>query len=244
MFLVRPEIGLFVVADGMGGLAHGEKASQAVIDGLSGSPPASALDAWVAQCLTTVNDDLLWEAEMGTTPMMGSTVVALLVGQGRFTCLWAGDSRAYRLRASHLEQLTIDHTPIQEMIDAGVVAANFPADDVTEHASLAHLVTRAVGTERRFVPGRHCGRADPGDVFLLCTDGLTKTVADMSIGALLARSDSHGAALRLVNAAIAAGGPDNVTALVARIGAGSDAAYGSAADDAWLTPADDRRKPT
>lgn len=243
MFLVRPKIGLFVVADGMGGLAHGERASQAVIDGLSGSPPASALDAWVAQCLTRVNDDLLWEAEMETAGMMGSTVVALLVGQGRFTCLWAGDSRAYRLRAGYLEQLTIDHTPIQEMIDAGVAETDLLAGDLTERASLAHLVTRAVGTERRFVPGRNCGRAELGDVFLLCTDGLTKTVADASIGALLAERDSHGAALRLVTAAIEAGGPDNVTALVARIGATSDAEYGAAADDTRFTPACDPREP-
>ena len=212
-YLARPEIGLWAVADGIGGMAHGEKASRAIVNALAGvmqEGTAGDLIATVDTCLTRVNDDLRWEAQMGvSTTMIGSTVVVLLIEGARFTCLWAGDSRLYRLRAGVLELLTSDHTPIQEMIDAGLMeygsAIGHPLD---------HIVNRAVGTEAHFALDCTSGATEPDDVFLLCTDGLTKSLEEAAIGWLLGAGDRKNRAQHLVDAALQAGASDNITAVV------------------------------
>jgi hypothetical protein len=141
--------------------------------------------------------------------MMGSTVVVLLVDGPAFICLWAGDSRIYRWRNGSLQQLTSDHTPIQGLLDAGLVP--------TDHASykgLDHMVNRAVGTEVTFKLDRIDGVIQPGDAFLLCSDGLSKVIDEAAIATLMGSDIPARAVQHLIEAALLAGGPDNVTAVI------------------------------
>jgi len=208
-FLERHDIGLWAVADGMGGLAHGARASQAIVQALTGLKPGAGLADRVGACLAKVNDDLHWDATMTDGGrMMGSTVVILLVTGDRFLCLWAGDSRLYRWRRGSLLRVTSDHTPIQGLLDAGLVR------DEQALRGLDHVVTRAVGTQVGLDLDRIEGVMETGDIYLLCTDGLSKVVDEGAIASLLVSDGPARAVDRLIAAALAAGGPDNVTALV------------------------------
>lgn len=206
-FLEHPELGLWAVADGMGGLASGERASRAVVDGLARLEPGEGLVGRVEVCIAQVNDELRSEAAMsdgGKT--MGSTVVVLLADGRNFTCLWAGDSRLYRWRRGTLQQLTRDHTPMQDLLDAGLAPNSY--------RGLDHIINRAVGTEAVCRLDRIDGTIEPGDLFLLCTDGLSKAIDASQIGSLLGSDIPSRAVQHLIGAALLAGGPDNVTTVI------------------------------
>jgi serine/threonine protein phosphatase PrpC len=214
-FLEYPDLNLWAVADGMGGLASGEVASRAVVEALASLEPGAGLADRVDATLGRVNDDLRWQAEMSEGGrMMGSTVVVLLVEERSFVCLWAGDSRLYRWRNGFLQQLTSDHTPIQGLLDAGVVRPG-----QAPNRALDHMISRAVGTEIVCKLDRLEGVIEPGDTFLLCTDGLSKVVDETAIGILLGADVPDEAVRHLIEAALLAGGPDNVTALIVAVGA-------------------------
>lgn len=201
-FLDRADIGLWVVADGVGGLSQGEVASRMVCDALADLTPDGAFEALVdavGERLSTVNTHLVTLAERETDPVRsGSTVVVLLTRGTRYAVLWAGDSRVYRLRGGVLEQLTRDHSE-SELEGAG-------------HGSSA--VTRAVGGETTLSLDTARGRVSPGDRFLLCSDGLTRIVPEPVIADWLTRSDLREAVDGLVSATLKAGAPDNVTVLL------------------------------
>lgn len=209
-FLENPRLGLWAIADGMGGLASGERASRAVVDALARLEPGTALADRVEVCMIQVNDDLRWEAAMSDGgSMMGSTVVVLLVeGQG-FVCLWAGDSRLYRWRNGSLQRMTSDHTPRQALLNAGLVQPEHPMLQ-----GLDHMVSRAVGIEDTFRFDRVEGVIEPGDLFLLCTDGLSKVIDEAVICTMLGSAIPAHAIQHLIQAALLAGGPDNVTAVI------------------------------
>jgi serine/threonine protein phosphatase PrpC len=211
-YLALSEIGLWAVADGMGGHEMGAAASCAITDALRHlvATKTPVLGRTVRMLLETVNDDLRFRAAMfGSDRLVGSTVVVLLVTGDAFTCLWAGDSRLYRLRYGVLEQMTEDHTPRRAMVEAGVLSP----DRAASH-SLDNLVSRAVGAHPELSLEETTGDCGPGDVFLLCSDGLTKVVDDATIADILSQADLTAAPQRLVDAALAAGAPDNITALV------------------------------
>jgi serine/threonine protein phosphatase PrpC len=206
--LERPEIGLWAVADGVGGAAAGDRASALVVAALSDVPaPATASEflASVERALDAANHALRVEAQAAGRPM-GSTVVVLLVFNGHFACAWAGDSRLYLLRAGELRQVTRDHSAVQQMIDDGTLAP----EAAPSHPS-SNVITRAIGASDALELDKAHDRLLPGDIFLLCSDGLTKPVAVERIAALLVDRPIEIAAEMLVQEALDRGGPDNVT---------------------------------
>lgn len=211
-FCDRGSDGVWAVADGMGGHAHGDWASRALADALAGAtiPPAiDAAAAAVADAIHGANARILAEAAR-LDKQMGSTIVALVVRDGRFAVLWVGDSRAYLLRSGHLIQLSRDHTQVQEMIDRGLLAAH----EARDHPR-GHVLARAVGVRAELEVEGIADEVEPGDLFLLCSDGLTGEVDDAEIAAVLTESTGKQAALdRLFALALDRGAPDNVTALI------------------------------
>jgi serine/threonine protein phosphatase PrpC len=212
-WLGRPDIGLWAVADGMGGHQAGDVASREVIDRLTDlriTNDASDLLAAVRSAIDAANRALRAEAarrDAGT--VIGTTVVALMAHGGHFACLWAGDSRLYRWRQGGLEQLSHDHSHVQDMVDAGVLTAQ-----EAERHPMANVITRAVGTQDSLALDQISDALAPGDIFLVCTDGLSKMVPEPEIAAILGRNAIADQPAALIEAAIAHGGADNVTAVV------------------------------
>jgi serine/threonine protein phosphatase PrpC len=216
--LVRPDLGIWAVADGMGGHERGDYASSLIIGELgrvrrptSARELLHAVDETLARC----NQTLLERAEDGE--LSGSTIVALLIFEQNFAAIWAGDSRLYRYREGRLEQLTHDHSYVQELVERGELLP-----EQARHHPLSNRITRAIGADRQLQLDVIDGRLEPGDLFLLCSDGLTGMVDDAAIAAALAGAEPEVAAERLIAAALAAGGSDNVSAIVVRNAPGLD----------------------
>ncbi|SFE28637.1 PP2C family protein-serine/threonine phosphatase [Roseivivax sediminis] len=214
-FLSSPESGFWAVADGMGGHAAGDFASQAIVRELAsiGRPAGMAdLRARVLERLARANTRILDQSDRLSCGVIGSTIVALLVHGPEFTCLWAGDSRAYRLRGSALRPLTRDHTEARELIDTGTI---------TEEEARAwpgrNIITRAIGVTETPDCDRMEGEIAVGDVFLLCSDGLTEHLDDSEIAWHLARPIAVQAICEaLIADTLERGARDNVTVVVTR----------------------------
>jgi serine/threonine-protein phosphatase Stp1 len=209
-FVDRPDLGLWAVADGAGGHTAGEVAAQMIAEALQAIPPglgAAAMIAEVRQCLEQTHQALRQAAaQRGPGVMMASTVVVLLARETHFACLWAGDSRAYLLRDEALLQITRDHSLVQQLVDAGTITA-----EAAERHPQANIITRAVGADEASLDlDKVTGALAPGDRFLLCSDGISKTLSDAEIARLLAGEAPVEA---LLAAALARGAPDNITAL-------------------------------
>jgi serine/threonine protein phosphatase PrpC len=203
-FLTVPERGLYAVADGMGGYAGGEVASAIVVSTLEAScagPPELAGAILRAH-------EAVRARRQGTLADMGSTVAALVLGGGHAVIAHVGDSRVYRLRDGQLAQLTRDHSLAEELRAAG--------GEVSADFAYRNVITRAVGTPGNLRPDVLASSVEVGDVFLLCTDGLTEALDEAAIAAHL-RARPAVAAPRLVEAAYRAGGRDNITAVVVRV---------------------------
>ena len=140
---------------------------------------------------------------------MGTTVVVLHLAGDAVTGLWVGDSRIYRMRGGTLTQLTRDHSVVQEMVDRGQLTAA----EAEDHP-MAHVLNRAVGIEESLAWDGFEDRAQPGDSYLLCSDGLTKVLADAAIAARLAGGSPARAVEALVADTLAAGAPDNVSVII------------------------------
>ena len=222
-FAYSIEHGVYLVCDGMGGAAAGEIASSVAVDeamrvlscraaDTAGKPPAVLEDAVAA-----ANDAIYSRAQrnhrlngMGTT-LVG--LVAELAGdEQRVWVLNVGDSRCYRLRASRLEQLTSDHSLVEEQVRQGRMS---PSEAL--RSPLRNVITRALGTQNRVTPDVFEVDTEPGDLFLLCSDGLTRELSDPLIESLLKLDLSlEELCVRLVNSAKKAGGHDNITCLLIR----------------------------
>jgi protein phosphatase len=212
--LVDPSGVLWVVADGMGGHGHGDLAADLVIDAFARLPHDGPGRRLLAQGFDAAHAAVRGRAAAEGLGPIGATAVAALIDGGRATLGWAGDSRGYRLRAGHLERLTRDHSLVQELVDVGELT-----EAEAEHHPQGHVVTRAVGAGDRAEPSFAEVDLAAGDVLLLCSDGLTRCVPDLGIARVLAEAPDPEAACRgLVEAALAAGAPDNVSAVVVRIG--------------------------
>jgi serine/threonine protein phosphatase PrpC len=210
-WLCRPEIGLFAVADGVGGHGQGEIASQRVVAALNLIPtsiPAECRIMAVRDRLQSAHRALL---EEGATPAdaLASTIVVLMLHGDHFACLWAGDSRAYLLRDGELCRLTNDHSVVQDLITAGAITEAEAAVDPRRH-----VITRAVGAGEPELPiDKAVGKTIPGDRFLLCSDGLYKMLATDEVAEML--SGPGNVARVLLEAALARQARDNVTVVFA-----------------------------
>jgi serine/threonine protein phosphatase PrpC len=217
-FLARPEIGLWAIADGMGGHSNGKLASNAIVEALADIPePTDGLSfiGEVRARIAAVNDSLLAiAAEGGDGRMIGSTVVALMTFGHFFACLWAGDSRLYQLRRGQLHQVTRDHSQVQEMVDAGLLAP-----DQADSHPLSNVITRAVGVHPVLELDKITDPLEQDDVFLLCSDGVAKAMDDGAVARILMENELSAVPQILIEAALDAGSKDNVTAVVVRIGA-------------------------
>lgn len=214
-FVERPAMGLWAVADGAGGHDSGEVASAMLRDALGAIPAGLAgtdLVGRVRQAVADTHAALLDEAaRRGRGTVIASTVAVLLVQDEHFACLWAGNSRLYMLREQQLQLVSRDHSLVQELVDAGLLRP----EDAEGHPR-ANIITRAVGAGPEPLElEKVTGRVEPGDLFLLCSDGLFKALAETVVASELVRNgEATSPAERLIAAALAHHASDNVTAVV------------------------------
>jgi serine/threonine protein phosphatase Stp1 len=215
-FVNRPTLGLWAVADGMGGHELGEVASGCIVgalEGLQDPGSASALLSAAEGALERTHRTLFAKAtDLGPEAVIGSTVVMLIASEDRFACLWAGDSRAYRWRAAAMTSITHDHSLVQELADAGVLSRESARSDPR-----VNLITRAVGVGPRLELEMAQGRLAPGDMLVLCTDGLTGVLDERAIASLISPLNVEASADRLMDAALARRPTDNVTFVLAAV---------------------------
>jgi serine/threonine-protein phosphatase Stp1 len=218
-YVNRPDLGLWAVADGAGGHEAGDVASRIVTDtlksvpnGLGGAQLLSEIRHRIARAHTA-----LWIEAAGRGPhaMLVSTIVVLLVRDDFYACLWAGDSRAYLLRDGRLRQLTRDHSRVQELFDAGAISAA----EALNHPS-ANIITRAVGAETLELD-KVTDNLRVGDRFLLCSDGLFKTLSEPVLAELLTAVGDAPADCLLLSA-LDQQADDNVTAVTIEVMGGGD----------------------
>lgn len=227
-FLHRPDAGLFAVADGMGGHAAGEVASRLAVDALEdeligGDPGVDDLPSpdRMVEAVREANRAILRDAEENPGRAgMGTTLTALaLSGRDRWRIGHVGDSRAYLFRDGELRQLTVDHS----WVGLQVARGELTKEEARRHP-MSSALERALGTSPEVEVDVEGGDVRPGDLFLLCSDGLNAMLPDPEIESLLrGGGDPPGAAEldetadRLVEAANRAGGDDNVTVVLVGI---------------------------
>lgn len=207
--LVAPP--LFAVADGMGGHAAGEVASEIAITVLGEKAPHTPDAAALGRAVEDANRAVILAAnEKRGRAGMGTTITAAVLQKDRLVIAQVGDSRAYLLHQGRLQQLTRDHSLMADMIEAG----RLTPEEARTHPNRS-VITRALGSDPRMVPDLYEITVETGDRLLLCSDGLSSMVEDSAIESTLARTrDPQRCASMLVNEAIAAGGYDNVTVVV------------------------------
>jgi protein phosphatase len=211
--LDQSEHGLWAVADGMGGHTLGEFASSLAIQGLIGLPTTENLEQRVDAALDRlqeVNRRLRAEALRQDVPLIGTTIAALLAAGSFCTCLWAGDSRIYLYRRGRLRQLTRDHSHLED------VRSRHRTSDNTLERPQANLITRALGAEETLEIDRKTVALSDGDIFLLCTDGLSNEVSELSIKQALLPGICSQACEALIDMALDREARDNITAVVVR----------------------------
>jgi serine/threonine protein phosphatase PrpC len=215
-YVDRPDLGIWAVADGAGGHEAGEVASGMIADALEAIPSglsASELLAQVRLAMEHTHTALREEASRrGPDVLVASTVVVMLARDDHFACLWAGDSRAYLLRGGMLRQITRDHSLVQELLEAGAIGP----DEAINHPR-SNVITRAVGAEiDEVLLDKVSDRLLPGDRFLLCSDGLCKTLPENELASLLAAVDGT-PPQAVIDAALALDASDNVTAVMVEV---------------------------
>lgn len=206
----------WAVADGMGGYKGGEIASGQLVEMLGEIDPVTGIDRLgerIQQVVKQVNSNLIKLAvEMGTGPI-GSTLIVLIVDEdGRGLCLWAGDSRLYRLRDQELEQISTDHSQVQGLLDYGIIS-----EQEAENHPAANIITNAVGVDDRLFIDQKELDICVGDVYLLCSDGVNKELDNHAIRRALSQDDAEKIVTTVISGALANGGRDNITAVCVRI---------------------------
>ena len=224
-FVVDPALGLYAVADGMGGHAAGEIASTLAVttleesvrgggwrpDSASEGDAARALEAAILDANRRICDSIQRHDEHRG---MGTTLVALLALPGKAVLAHVGDSRAYLVRRGSLSRLTSDHSWVNEQVKLGLLT-----DDDAQRHPMRNIVTRALGSRPDVAMDLVVESLVPGDVFVLCSDGLNTMLSDAEIRALVEkhRGQPDAACRALVSAANARGGEDNVTVVVIEV---------------------------
>ena len=211
--LSKPEAGLWLVADGMGGYEAGDVASNMIVKTLQDTQPKEHLDDLVTQVedsIIDVNQRILEYADImleGRT--LGSTVVSLLIKGHVGMCLWVGDSRLYRFRNNNLLQLSRDHSHVEELIQQGVISP-----EEAENHPQSNVITRAVGAFSEVYVDLNVFSVQLGDLFLLCSDGLYNAVPQKDIIELLNKPAPEDIVKGLIDKALENGAHDNVSVIV------------------------------
>jgi protein phosphatase len=213
-YLARPETGIWAVADGMGGHESGDLASNTVIEALESiQPPPSAQDL-LSLCEERIFDANARLNEIGRQRggiIIGTTVTILLAFDDHFACVWSGDSRMYMVREGKITQISRDHTEVQDLLMNGAItreeAQTWPGSNV---------ITRAIGVADVPELEMTSGPLNAGDVFVVCSDGLTRHVEDDEILQCVSANVSQQACDRLIVLTLERGALDNVTVVVVR----------------------------
>lgn len=222
-FVDNSPAGVWAVADGMGGHEAGEVASKLVADSLAEMQAADSFEETlqVAQWrLEDANRRLVEQSvkyPRDRTP--GTTVVALLIRGDQGAVIWAGDSRIYRKRDGEVQQLTRDHSHVQDLVDRHLIQP-----EEAEHHPMSNVITRAVGIEDPMEFDTRAIEVRGGDQFVLCSDGLSRLVSPDEISATLQNSDDEEIVRTLIQTALERGAPDNVTLIHVRCEDGPAAA--------------------
>jgi PPM family protein phosphatase len=233
-FCLAPEIGLFVVADGMGGHAAGEVASRLAVETihewmakyLGGDsvavvgpeePACSAESNYLVSSIRLANR-VIYDAAQGRSEYagMGTTVVSILATGERLTLAHVGDSRIYRVRGDEIAQVSRDHSFVQQQVDRGIITP-----EEAEESQYKHMITRALGLKESVEVDVAERPAEAGDTFILCSDGLSDLLDNEEILAIVKEQpDLAQACQQLIDRANLKGGDDNITTLLVRVEAG------------------------
>lgn len=226
-FEIDPKRQLYVVADGMGGHSHGEVASRIAVDTIrdyiAGEIDGTAVRRFPSEpsfkkhsnqlrnAVRTAHDQVLRAIHKDTSLQgMGTTVVGLLVDDETLAIAHVGDSRAYRLREGEFDLLTQDHTWVHEQVLAGYLS-----EEQARHHPLKNVVTRALGSEKEVLVDLQELKVEPGDLYLMCSDGLTTMLNDDQILRVIKTDEPLDARCQsLINQANQAGGLDNITVIL------------------------------
>lgn len=211
-FLAKPQNGVWLVADGMGGHSHGDVAASMIAQAAGRVGHHAVHEAKLQdfrEQIFTVNQDIRNLTQEHGLGVMGSTLVALLVTGQQFSVVWSGDSRLYLNRGNRMTQLSRDHTQVQQMLDNGTLdpagAASFKGKNIILHAigvrETPHL--DLISSELR-----------DGDTFILCSDGLTAHLSALEIQDIVLSQAPEAACRSLIDGALERGGSDNVTVVV------------------------------
>ena len=214
-WLGRTDNGLWAVADGMGGHDEGQYASQAIVDALSKEFRADSLEFYLEQVrarLFDVNRHLHARAQaLGADRCIGSTVAALLAVDDRCACIWAGDSRLYLWRRQNLFQVSRDHSMEQQWLDEGQQAA-----DIARHPQ-RHALTRAIGVGPSLQLEVRTFRVLPGDLLLLCSDGIYRELDPEELSILMGLVEPSEIIRSMQTHILRRQAKDNMTAVVIRV---------------------------
>ena len=209
----QPDLGLWAVADGMGGHDAGDVASRLITEELSSiGVPISAQDqrARALQRLDRAHRRIQDHAEAAGLPLVGATLAALLIHDRELTCIWAGDSRIYLWRRDALTPLTRDHSEIAQLIASGALT-----EEQARNRPGRNVITRAIGVGAEPRPELASGTVMAGDRLLICSDGLTEHVPDAELAEALAQSVPPQQVVdHLLGQTLERGARDNVSVIV------------------------------
>jgi len=212
-YLVATRLGLWAVADGMGGHAAGDIASRVVVEELAAIAVPATASELLASCerhIVSANSRLKkLDDERGS--VIGTTVAVLLIFDGHYAAVWSGDSRIYRVRKRRIEQISVDHTEVQELISEGKLTA-----EEARAWPRRNVITRAIGVSDDPELEIKGSALEPGDTFVICSDGLTAHVEDKEILALASAHRPQQACDLLVALTLDRGASDNVTVVAVR----------------------------
>ncbi len=204
--------GLWIVADGMGGMSFGEKASEYVVNAFFGFERHTTLAENIDDLenrIVKANYKCRSNASVKNGKVMGSTVVVLFFWKDKAIVLWVGDSRIYRMRDHNLEQLTTDHSLVQEMVEFGQLSKA-----EAEFHPQSNIITRGVGIDDEIYIDMEYFSLQSGDRFVLCSDGLNKHLMDHEIAVPLHNKNIEETTQKLIDMSLSGGGGDNVTIIL------------------------------
>lgn len=210
--LALPDQSIWVVSDGMGGHEAGDYASRLIADSIAmiphGLDPAARMHA-LRDAIRAAHQIILQEAEARGRGVIGATVAVLMLANSHFVGIWAGDSRIYRLRDGQIEMLTTDHSAVA----AYVLAGTMTWDEAEQHPQ-SNAITRAVGVGDEIELDKVRGEVQPGDRFLICSDGLSKYATFGILQEALRDYPIETVSDRLIQIALTGGGADNISVIV------------------------------
>jgi protein phosphatase len=238
-YLVATRRGLWAVADGMGGHAAGDVASRVVVEELDAvAVPATAAEllASCEQHMIRANSRLKKLAD-ARGALIGTTVAVLLIFDGHYAGVWSGDSRIYRIRRRRIEQISVDHTEVQELISEGTLTA-----EEARAWPRRNVITRAIGVSDNPELEIKGGALEPGDIFVICSDGLTAHVEDHEILALASEHRPQRACDLLIALTLERGAVDNVTVVAVRFDPAASTTLSPVSTSSFPSPASGGRK--